>query len=128
MLAVITCVLLTLMKCFAHIHVLLPRLRSPVGKMTAKEQRLEGELRYVSSRITTNGLVTKGQVYNSVYHSSSSLLNVVLLEYTVHRSVHISVLGVSLVMLGNTSIVIMYKTSLPLLQEGLFSKPTGVQL
>ncbi|XP_065906013.1 ATP-binding cassette sub-family D member 3-like [Dysidea avara] len=35
--------------------VVLTRLRSPVGKMTAKEQRLEGELRYVSSRITTNG-------------------------------------------------------------------------
>jgi len=43
------------------------RLRSPVGKMTAKEQRLEGELRYVSSRITTNGLV---KINSTMYYFS----------------------------------------------------------
>ena len=30
------------------------RLRSPVGSMTAKEQHLEGQLRFVHSRIITN--------------------------------------------------------------------------
>jgi len=29
-------------------------LRAPVGQMTVKEQHLEGELRYVNSRIITN--------------------------------------------------------------------------
>ena len=33
-----------------HTH----RLRSPVGPMTAHEQHLEGELRYVNSRVITN--------------------------------------------------------------------------
>ena len=35
---------------------LLPRLRSPVGLMTVKEQQLEGKLRYVNSRVITNRL------------------------------------------------------------------------
>lgn len=32
----------------------LHRLRSPVGAMTAHEQHLEGQLRYVNSRVITN--------------------------------------------------------------------------
>lgn len=35
--------------------IFLTRLRVPVAKLTAKEQQMEGELRYVSSRIITNG-------------------------------------------------------------------------
>lgn len=30
------------------------RLRRPVGRMTADEQHLEGEFRYVNSRLITN--------------------------------------------------------------------------
>ena len=30
------------------------RLRSPVGPMTVKEQQLEGQLRFVNSRVITN--------------------------------------------------------------------------
>jgi ATP-binding cassette subfamily D (ALD) protein 3 len=33
---------------------ILTRLRAPIGRMTVKEQELEGELRYVNSRIITN--------------------------------------------------------------------------
>jgi len=32
---------------------ILTRLRQPVGRMTAKEQKLEGECRYVNSRLIT---------------------------------------------------------------------------
>lgn len=31
-----------------------PRLRRPIGKMTVQEQKLEGEFRYVNSRLITN--------------------------------------------------------------------------
>ena len=31
------------------------RLRRPVGRMTVEEQHLEGEYRYVNSRLLTNG-------------------------------------------------------------------------
>ena len=31
-----------------------PRLRSPVGPMTVREQHLEGQLRFVNSRVITN--------------------------------------------------------------------------
>ena len=33
---------------------ILTRLRQPVGRMTAKEQKLEGDFRYVNSRLITN--------------------------------------------------------------------------
>ena len=35
----------------------LTRLRGPVGGLTVTEQRLEGELRFVNSRLITNWLV-----------------------------------------------------------------------
>jgi len=38
------------------------RLRKPVSRMTAEEQKLEGEFRYVNSRIITNWYVDRDSV------------------------------------------------------------------
>ena len=49
-------ILLTrLVTLFRILLIIVARLRVPVAKLTAREQQMEGELRYVSSRIITNG-------------------------------------------------------------------------
>jgi ATP-binding cassette subfamily D (ALD) protein 3 len=45
---------LTMLLYLAISGLLLTRLRTPVGKMTVKEQQLEGTLRFVNSRVITN--------------------------------------------------------------------------
>ena len=45
---------MTMLLYLAVSGVILTRLRAPVGAMTVHEQHLEGQLRYVNSRIITN--------------------------------------------------------------------------
>lgn len=60
-------------KMFAYLLVsglILTRLRQPVGRMTATEQKLEGEFRYVNSRLITNRYY---MIVSPCYHLSQLL-------------------------------------------------------
>ena len=64
-------------KMFAYLvfsGLVLTRLRQPVGRLTADEQKLEGEFRYVNSRLITNRyvhMVLVAIVYQSFTYTCS---------------------------------------------------------